>query len=322
MQKFFQRIEYSGELDDISAAICRDFDIGELVTSDLIPVGYEDFNYILETTQGKYFVKVFAKFRNDKNIRRYLDIMLKAVEQGVKFPELYKSNQGYLHETKVAGTELKLCVMQYIDGQSYYLLKQKPNHEEIKFLAHQAALINSIDIKPEFVYDSWAIVNFKKEFVKKSKYLGKGDLDLLEPLVQVFDDIEISTLPHCFVHGDIIVTNVMKDKQGQDWIIDFSVSNYYPRIQEIAVLACNLFFDENNKSESEENLRIALAEYQKTIKLTTRELKSLPEYIKLAHAMHLLSANYEKVAEKNDSEENEYWLNQGRIGLQQMKKGL
>ncbi len=34
--------------------------------------------------------------------------------------------------------------------------------------------------------------------------------------------------------------------------------------------------------------------------------------------MHLLSANYEKFVENNDSNENEYWLNLGRIGLKQM----
>lgn len=122
------------------------------------------------------------------------------------------------------------------------------------------------------------------------------------------------------VHGDIIATNVMKDKKNKLWIIDFAVSNYYPRIQELAVMACNILFDEKNKKKSETNLKTALEEYQKTIELTPREIEVLPTYIKLAHAMHILEANYEKVAEKNDSDENEYWLNQGRTGLKQMSE--
>jgi len=86
----------------------------------------------------------------------------------------------------------------------------------------------------------------------------------------------------------------------------------------LAVLACNLFFNAKSKEESENNLNIALEEYQKRIPLTDKELVTLPTYIKLAHAMHILCANYEEVAKNNVSEENEYWLQQGRAGLEQM----
>jgi Ser/Thr protein kinase RdoA (MazF antagonist) len=168
------------------------------------------------------------------------------------------------------------------------------------------------------IYDAWAITNFLKEFKKKGKSLSKDDLKLVEPLVKKYKELKIEELPHCFVHGDIIATNLMKDNKGNLWIIDFSVSNYYPRIQELAVLACNLFFEENNKDKSKENLEIALKEYQKVIALTKEELNVLPIYIELAHAMHLLSANFEKVKKNNQTDENEYWLNQGRIGLIQM----
>ena len=138
---------------------------------------------------------------------------------------------------------------------------------------------------------------------------------MIKPLTKEFEKINIQTLPHCFVHGDIIATNTMKDKNNKIWIIDFAVSNYYPRIQELAVFACNLLFDEEHRSKTENNLKIALGEYQKVIKLTPRELEILPTYIKLAYAMHVLSATYESVAEKNNSEENKYWLSQGRMGL-------
>lgn len=315
MKKFFQRINYKGKIDDISLAICKDFQIGDFISNKLVPIGYEDFNFTLKTTRGRYFVKIFSNFRTDNDCRRYVEVMLRAIETEVSFPKLFKSKQNHLYTTIVNNANLRICVMEYIDGESYYFLKQKPNMGEIKTLAHQAALINSIEIKPKFIYDQWAIVNFLNEFQKKGKHLSQQDLKIIEPLVKKFKDIDIGKLPHCFVHGDIIVTNVMKDKNGKIWIIDFAVSNYYPRIQELAVLACNMLFDENDKSKSENNLKIALEEYQKTITLTSKELEVLSIYVKLAHAMHLLSANYEKTVKKNNSEENEYWLNQGRSGL-------
>jgi Ser/Thr protein kinase RdoA (MazF antagonist) len=189
--------------------------------------------------------------------------------------------------------------------------------EDVVSLAHQAALINSINIKPPKIYDSWAISNFLQEFEAKGQYLEKEDFAIIEPLCEKFNELDIETLPHCFVHGDIIRTNVIKDKNDKIWIVDFSVSNYYPRIQELAVLACDILFSKDSQEKSEQNLKIALEEYQRTVLLMPRELKSLSTYIELAHAMHVLRANYEKKIKNNDSEENNYFLNIGKSGLRQ-----
>ena len=312
---FRKRINYNGDIRDISIQICKDYDIGDFKSNNLILMGYEDFNIIIETSKGKYFVKIFANFRAMDDCERYVDIMEKANGAKISTPKLLKSKQGFLHLIEINKVKLRLCVAEFINGKTLFETKERLNSEEIKFLAHQIALINQLDIKPKFIHDEWAITNFLKEFEKKSKSLSKEDFKLIEPLVKRYKELNIEKLPHCFVHGDIIATNVMKDINGKLWIIDFSVSNYYPKIQEMAVLACNLLFDENNRDKSKENLEVSLKEYQKTIRLTNVELEALPTYIQLAHAMHLLSANYEKVSKNNTTKENEYWLNQGRIGL-------
>ena len=313
---YTKRIDYKGELGDISKAICKTYTLGELISNKLILMGFEDFNFNLETTKGKYFVKIFGNYRKDEDCERYVDIMLAAEKAGVSTPKLYRSNQGYLNKLSVEGCPLRLCVMEHIEGQTIFELNEKLNLDEIKFIAKQAALINSMEFKPKYLYDSWAIVNFLKEFEKKSKYLPEEDMKRVQPLIEEFKEIKVDELPHCFVHGDILKTNVMKDVNNKLWIIDFSVSNYYPRIQELAVLACNLFFNAENKEESEKNLDIALKEYQRTVKLTDRELKVLPTYIKLAHAMHIVGSHQSAV--EGSSEETEYWLKQGRSGLEQM----
>ena len=313
--KFKERINYNGDIKDISTQICKDYNLGEFKSNKLILMGYEDFNFILETSNRKFMVKIFAKFRNLEDCKRYLEIMEKAIEKGIATPKLLKSNQGHLYVSEINNIKLRLCVSEFIDGKTLFELKTKLNNEEIIFIANQISMINSINLKPNVVYDEWAIINFLKEFKKKKIALSKEDLEIIKPLVNKFKELGIDNLPYCFVHGDIITTNVMKDSDSKLWIIDFSVSNYYPRIQELAVIACNLLFDENSKENSEKNFKIALNEYLKTTPLTKSELDALPTYIELAHAMHLLSANYEKVNKNNSSEENEYWLNQGRMGL-------
>jgi Ser/Thr protein kinase RdoA (MazF antagonist) len=241
--------------------------------------------------------------------------MVKALEAGVQHPKLYKSSQGYLYKTKVDDTPISLCVMDHVTGGSFYEKNLKATTDEMYFLVRQAALINKIDLKPEPVYDSWAIVHFLEEYKKKKEYLDITDTNLIDPLVEQFSAIKVDELPHCFVHGDIIKTNVLKNKDGNLFIIDFSVSSYYPRVQELAVLLCNMLFDEDSPESFQEHYNLALEEYQKSDVLTEMEIQVLPLFVKVAHAMHVLCASYEKNVKGNNTEENEYWISLGKIGL-------
>jgi len=316
---FKQRIGFDVDLGEISKSICKEYGLGEFINYKPVLIGYEDFNLFLTTKKRKFFVKIYAKFRTIDDCKRNIEIMVSALTAGVSIPKLYKSNQGYLHILRISHATLRLCVMDCIDGQDFFSSEALITKKDRLSVMHQASLIDSINIKPKKVYDSWAIINFQSEFDKKSQYLDSGDLKLIKPLIKEFQNLEIEKLPHCFAHGDIIRTNVIKDKKGRIWIVDFSVANYYPRVQELAVLACDVLFNPNSKKESEQNLKNALNEYQKLVKLTQRELASLPAYVKLAHAMHVLCATFEKKANNNHSKENEYFLNIGKLGLRQTK---
>jgi Ser/Thr protein kinase RdoA (MazF antagonist) len=312
---FQKRIGYQGAIEPILIQVCKDFSLDEYISHSVIPMGYEDFNLILSTSSGKYFIKMFASFRDQKECQKYVDIMVKALEAGVRHPKLFKSSQGYLHKITTNNVPISMCVMERIDGASFYEKNLKATSEEMRFLVQQAALINKMDLKPNPVYDSWAIVHFLEEYKKKKVYLDVGDTDLIDPLVEQFSVIKVDELPHSFVHGDIIKTNVLKDKDGKLYIIDFSVSSYYPRIQELAVLLCNMLFDEDNPKTFQANYDLALEEYQKAIQLTEKEIEVLPLFVKVAHAMHAICATYEKVVKNNNSAENEYWINLGKVGL-------
>lgn len=312
---FQNRIGYSGDVELVLLQVCKDYSLGEYISYKVIPMGYEDFNLILSTSKGKYFVKMFATFRDEAESQRYVDVMIKALEVGVQHPKLYKSTQGYLHKIIFSDVQISLCVMEQIDGVSFYEKNLKATTNEMRFLVQQASLINKIDLNPKPVYDSWAIVHFREEYKKKREYLNENDIKLIDPLVEQFSAIKVEELPHCFVHGDIIKTNVMKDKDGKLYIIDFSVSSYYPRVQELAVLLCNMLFDEDKPETFQEYYKLALEEYQKHNPLTEIEIEVLPLFVKVAHVMHVLCATYEKVVKGNNTAENEYWINLGRKGL-------
>ncbi|MEK6959942.1 MAG: phosphotransferase [Nanoarchaeota archaeon] len=317
--RFQSRISYQGDIGELSRRVCRDFRIGDLISDSVVRMGYEDLNIAIETSKGKYLAKIFADFRDDDCCKRYVDIVSEALKAGVHIPRLLPSPQGYLHRFEIDKSWIRLCLMDFIEGKTFFELKTKPTPKEIVFLADQAALINSIDLRPNRVYDDWAVVNLENEFNKKSAYLPKKDLSLVQPVISEFRAINHEQLPACFVHGDLISINAIKGKDENLWIIDFSVSNTYPRIQELAVLACDLLFDEKNRTRSEKNLVLALGAYQKRIHLTQLELESLPTYVRAAHAMHVIGATHQKKAKGNKSRENEYFLRIGRAGLNQSK---
>lgn len=313
-EKVFQkRIGYTGELKLLLFEVCKDFGLGDYKSHRVITIGYEDLNIYVRTSTGSYLVKVLSEIRDKNEKLRYSEIIQEVVKAGIKHPKLYKSNQGYLHSLTLEKSTVYLFVMQFINGKSFYDLGIKPSKLEIANLSRQAAEINKINFKPTYVYDDWAIVNFVKEYEKIKIHLSKLDVDLIDPLISEFNILNLNSLPHCFVHGDMIDTNILKDNQGDLWIIDFSVSNYYPRIQELAVFSCNLF-DQRLPFEFEDNYHIALSEYQKVITLTQLEIQSLPTFIKIAHAMHIIGSTRSK-QKGEDTKENHHWLELGRQGL-------
>lgn len=316
MSSLQNRINYKGDLKPALQQVCTDFDLGEFQSYKEIHIGYEDFNLELQTSRGEYFVKIFGSFRQKSDCQNYVDVIVEAIRAGIAHPTLYNSNQGYLYEFRESNTKDWLCVMEYISGGNFHELGINPTEDDIKFIVRETCKINQLNLRPPFVYDTWAITSFKQEFEKKKGHLNTEDLRLIEPLLKIYDSLSIETLPHCLVHGDIIRTNVMKRKDGQVFIIDFAVANYYPRLQELAVLLCDFCFDPNDPQNLKQRHDLVLSEYQKAIPLRADEITKLPNYLKLAHAMHLMNASYEKTVNNNAPPENEYFLNIGRIGLQ------
>ncbi len=311
-ERYFDRLDYDGDLTEEFNEVASRFQLGEVGTYALIPVGYEDVNFQLQTENGSYFVKIFASSRDQTGIDRYAGNIEAAIEAGVQHPKLLQTSDGN-HLFRPGDTNLQLLVMEWVDGKSFWDLKTNPTAEERAEIIQAAARINSSDHKPPTSYDSWAVTSFIKEFDEFSGTLTQEDRALVQVVLENFQRLDFKSLPHTFVHGDLIATNVLKTDTGL-YVVDFSVANYYPRIQELAVLFSNLLFDETSPENSKKIYNEALKEYSELAQLTDEELEVIGVYIRAAHAMHILGASKAK-ARGEDDEENQYWLNLGRTGL-------
>lgn len=319
LQDFNKRIGLNTKLDNISKEISNIYKLGDFISNDLITIGYEDYNYVLTTSKGRYCVKIFNKERNKKNLNNYLDRIRIISESDVQSPKPLKFNGNIYCCLKYKKNEYNICIFQYIEGKSFFELQAKANEEEIKELAKQTALINNLNFKPDFIYDSWAIINFEQEYKNKRKYLSEEQKVCFDNILKKFKEIDIKKLPKGFVHSDIISTNVMKDINNSLWIIDFAVSNYLPRIIDLAIISCNMCLINDSEEKTIKNISLLLNEYNKYNKLTDYELECFATFYKLANAMHIMCTLYISKTE-GESEENDYWYNEGIIGLSYSNK--
>lgn len=139
---FQKRITYQGDLKKLLNKVCSDYEIGDHISHEVILNGYEDFNLMLETNQGKYFVKIFAKFRGAEDCNRYINIIENVLFAGVQHPSLYSSSQGKMYKTSIDGSDINLCVLEYIDGEILYKNNEVLRTDEIKYIVKQASIIN------------------------------------------------------------------------------------------------------------------------------------------------------------------------------------
>lgn len=305
------RLNYLGDLTPVIERVCEAYDIGQLSASSIVEVGYEDCNVVIETDQAKFVAKMFSKTRTPDDIARYATTMEKVMEAGVHHPELLTTQAG---ETTYSDSGVTLVLMRFVEGKSFLELDRSPSGQERKAVLEQAAKVNSIDYEPPYLFDSWAIPNIHVLFEKVKQYIEPGDLPSVERAIAGYDAIPVDDLPHCFVHGDFTKANVIKGQDGKIHILDFSVANHYPRIQELAVIVANLLHDDGEVTLDQKCKQVA-DEYSVFNPLTDQEREHLSAYALAGVAMEFMGAYQEKYINSNDTEETDYWLSLGREGL-------
>ena len=316
MISFESRIDLDVSLEDLSKEICKSYGLGGFEDYKLIEIGFEDFNFILKTQNGRFVVKIFSNLRSDEDCVALASRAVIANENGFSVPKIYKTLQGQIvFEIKPKNVKYRLIVMEYIDGKDFFSLDIMPDMEELKFIGEQLAILNKIQYKPPFIYDLWAIINFLKEFDKNKHLLDIEERSRLERVAKELEGCDFSKLKYGFVHGDIIVTNILKDRFDKIHFFDFSVSNYQPRIVELAVSIGDFCIDLNDLEESKKRTIKFLKAYESVSKLDEYEKDCLKIFLKVHQATTILNSMREKVKENNDSVENQEFLDKGRKGL-------
>lgn len=314
--RYYDRIDKIEDINILSRLVCEKYNLGTLLEDTfVIRIGYEDFNAIINTSKGKYLMKVFANIRSDQDCIDCVNRSYNAYINDVATPKVFKNCNGeILSFILYKESKYRVAIIEYIDGYSFWDLKRKPTMEELNQIIKIAINMNNIDYKPTFIYDSWAVTSFCKEYEEKKKYLKEEYVKLVEPIYQEFKTFDYDSLPKAFVHGDMMSTNLMVDKKGKVWVIDFSVSNYMARINELIVLCGDIALINEEKSETVKRIIYLYNEWCKNIKPTKEEINSFILLFRVANAINIVKPYYEIIS-GNMSDETMMHLNAGLYGL-------
>lgn len=312
LQEFNKRIGLNTDLSDISKIICERYNLGEFISNKVIMVGYEDYNYCLETSCGKYCVKIFSKVRDKKEINDYLDRIRRILNSNVSAPKPFLTDNDILLSFDYKDNHYDLCVFEYINGKDFFEIGNV-SRDVICEIAKQTAMIHELDVKLNPMPDSWSVINFEEQYNLKKDNLPDEYKVSFDKLIKEFKNVDFKRLPYAFVHGDIRSANTMLDINNRVWIVDFAVSNYLPRIIDLAVTSCDMCLDRSSSEKTLENITLLLEEYNKYHQLTNYELEVFRIFYRLVNAMYILQTHF-YINEYGDSEENQDLLSRGTFG--------
>jgi Ser/Thr protein kinase RdoA (MazF antagonist) len=314
-QKPENRLNYTGALKPVLDRMATAYGIGKISNFSIIEVGYEDCNVAIETTKSKYLAKIFSKKRTPEDISRYTKIMEVVTANGVNHPTIIKPHNSSFVYVDNEASNITMILMQFVNGKTFLELGRPPTQIELQKVLEQASKINKINYHPEDIHDSWAIPNICEMFKRVNRFIDTEDKPLIEEVILKYSQIPIEKLPHCFVHGDFTKANIIKSDSGELYILDFSVSNWYPRIQELAVITANLLYDKDDQTPLKEKCSTVASKYNKLNPLTQDEKDNLYHYTLAAVAMEFMGAHQERFINGNDTEETRYWFDLGRHSL-------
>lgn len=306
---FLERIPNKVNFQQLISVVVENYKLGVLKKAKIIEIGYEDLNVIIITSLGKYVVKVFNKNKSLREIRSNIESILLSQEKNIRHPFIYLFNDSHIFNYN---DQLNLIIMDYVFGKNFYNLGRLPNLFELKTIARNLAQLHQITYKPYSPYNPWLLINLEREIETLPKESKLRTNKIIRDLIKKWQTIILKNLPHSLIHGDLVKANVMLSERSI-FFIDYSRSNYLPRIIDLAIVFSDLLFIENSR-DFIKTYHLFLDEYQKNSSLSPYEIEVLPLFIRVTHAMYLIGATKEK-NKGNKSVENQYWYELGYNGM-------
>jgi len=271
-----------------------------------ISEGYEDANFILDTTTGKYVLKIFLKSRTIKNINSYIKILTECKKIGFPTTEVVKDFNEGLGFVEDNGEKIYFIITKFFNGSNFQ--RKSPTLEDIKIITAYMSKLNTLNFDIDEEYDSWGNKNFAKEYKENKNKITPEQNRLIEPIYQKLIKLNLSSFSKSVIHGDMQRKHVLKDNKNNYCIFDFGCMANDLKVIDLSTFLAWFCFQKDTWGDKEEIYREVLNIYNRIHHLTESEIESLPTLVKASYGAYFLKTSV-LINERDNSDETLDWHN-------------
>src|SRR3989344_7128614 len=290
MKLWLDRPDIKGSLKDFLRLVTEEFQLGTIQKFSRFPIGYQELNIKLHTSQGIFVVKIFSREKSLSRVKENVEGYIEFAKLGVPTPKLRvtKDNE-YIFLTKGKTQEVYTCVMEFFKGKSF--LKLPIKNQDIMTISRFMALMHRSALKPAHYNDTLGIVNFKDVFDKQENILPQDERKEMRQILEEFQVINFSKFHHSVIHGTLERENVLKDMHGNYCVLDLGCMDYNASVIDTATFLAN-FTIYMGLEETVLAIKDVVEEYKKFHYFSREEQRVLPVLVKTQYAILVIGMTH------------------------------
>lgn len=288
------------------------------VINNYLPIneGYEDANFILNTTAGKYILKIFNKDRSLSYIKSLIKVLIDSVVNGIPVTKLVPGNSGELQVININKYNVYFCITDYFEGEDFQ--NSKPTLSEISAITEYISMLNTLRFDVVEEYDPWGNKYFGQMYKQKSNKLTSLQKMVIDNVYTEFLKIDLTKFSKGIIHGDLQRKHILQSKKREYCILDFGCMAYDPKVIELSTYLAWFCLQEDTWEDRDLIYKTVLAIYNNTHHLSNEEIDSIPTLIRTSYAAYYLTTCV-MMNEGDTSEETIEWNNKAKKMLELTK---
>ncbi len=317
MNDIFTRVDSIHPLPAALDLVAVHFHLGTVQKHTPILTGYQDCNIDLITDTGHFVVKFFSSEKTKERVDDIVSVHLACTKESIPVPGLKKAKDdslvleipGKIHPSYA-------CVFSYVDGKP--LTKTPVTDTDMSRLSHIVSRIHTIQKPKHHYYDTMGIINVPNEYKLKHDALSADEQSEIAPVVSKLSRIKFSAFRQSIIHGSLEKENILKQTNGDLYILDLGCMDYNASILDIATLNSNMtiYTPEEKRRHS---INEIITAYTKTTPISQAELTALPTLIRAQFAGYIIAMTHHMRIDHDMTKQTQTWLDRGWDGFRSYK---
>lgn len=304
------RVSFDEFLNEVQSKFAS---ISKVESYSPINEGYEDANIILNTSSGKYVLKIFFAERELENINSYIKILRECKNAGVQTTEILTDFNNGLGLFENNGVKTYYIITKFFEGKNFQNIT--PTNDDIKKVTQYLSKLNTLDFEVDHEYDSWGIKAFSEEYKKKKDKLTSEQCLLIKEIYLNYTKLDMSNFSKSVIHGDMQRKHVIKNNNNEYCILDFGCMAYDYKVIELSTFLAWFCLQEDTWKDKDLIYEDVLNIYNSIHNLTEEETSSLPLLIKVSYSAYYMTTSV-MINEGDTSQETLDWHNRSKKMLE------